>query len=73
VGLYSGGFWLFLLGVLGVVTLLGGAYPSFVLARVPPIEALRIGRTKVGREVRHDGARGRAVRRRELLVDRRVR
>jgi len=48
VGLYSGGFWLFLLGVLGVVTLLGGAYPSFVLARVPPIEALRIGRTKVG-------------------------
>ncbi len=47
-GLYSAGFWLFLAGVLVVVTLLGGAYPSFVLARVPPIEALRIGRTKVG-------------------------
>jgi ABC-type antimicrobial peptide transport system permease subunit len=46
-GLYSAGFWLFLAGVLLVVTLLGGAYPSFVLARVPPIEALRIGRTKV--------------------------
>jgi putative ABC transport system permease protein len=48
VGLYSGAFWLFLAGLLEVVTLLGGAYPTFVLARVPPIEALRIGRTKVG-------------------------
>jgi len=47
VGLYSGGFWLFLLGVLGVVTLLGGAYPSFVLARVPPIE--RCGSPHEGR------------------------
>jgi putative ABC transport system permease protein len=48
VGLYSPGFWLFLGGLLVCVTLLGGAYPSFVLARVPPIEALRIGRTKAG-------------------------
>ncbi|HET8697367.1 MAG TPA: ABC transporter permease [Gammaproteobacteria bacterium] len=48
VGLYNGGFWLFLAALLVAVTLLGGAYPSFVLARVPPIEALRIGRTKVG-------------------------
>ncbi len=48
VGLYSAGFWLFLAGLLVVVTLLGGAYPAFVLARVPPIEALRIGRSKTG-------------------------
>jgi putative ABC transport system permease protein len=48
VGLYSGGFWLFLAGLLVVVTLLGGAYPAFVLGRVPPIEALRIGRSKMG-------------------------
>jgi putative ABC transport system permease protein len=48
VGLYNGAFWTFLAGLLAVVTLLGGAYPSFVLARVPPIVALRIGRTKVG-------------------------
>jgi putative ABC transport system permease protein len=47
--LYSGaGFWLFLIALLVAVTLLGGAYPAFVLARVSPIEALRIGRTKVG-------------------------
>jgi putative ABC transport system permease protein len=48
VGLYSGAFWLFLGGLLVAVTLLGGAYPAFVLARVPPIEALRIGRSKTG-------------------------
>ena len=34
--------------LLVVVTVLGGAYPAFVLARVPPIEALRIGRSKSG-------------------------
>jgi putative ABC transport system permease protein len=48
VGLYSTQFWLFLAGLLIVVTALGGAYPAFILARVPPIEALRIGRTKTG-------------------------
>jgi putative ABC transport system permease protein len=48
VGLYGTGFWLFLGGLLVLVALLGGAYPSLVLARVPPIEALRIGRTKTG-------------------------
>ena len=48
VGLYNAPFWLFLGAVLLGVTLLGGAYPAFVLARVPPIEALRIGRSKVG-------------------------
>jgi putative ABC transport system permease protein len=42
------GFWLFLLGLVVGVTLLGGAYPAFVLSRVPPVEALRIGRTRVG-------------------------
>jgi putative ABC transport system permease protein len=41
------GFWLFLVGLLVGVTLLGGAYPAFVLSRVPPVEALRIGRTRV--------------------------
>jgi putative ABC transport system permease protein len=48
VGLYSGGFWLFVGGLLIAVTMLGGAYPAFVLARVPPIEALRIGGSKMG-------------------------
>ena len=48
VGLYGPKFWLFLAGVLVAVTALGGAYPAFVLARVSPIEALRIGRTKAG-------------------------
>jgi putative ABC transport system permease protein len=48
VGLYSGGFWVFLGGLLVAVTLLGGAYPAFVLARVSPIEALRIGGSKIG-------------------------
>ncbi len=48
VGLYSGVFWLFLAAILVVVALLGGAYPAFVLARVSPIEALRVGRTKAG-------------------------
>ena len=42
------GFWLFLIGLVIGVTLLGGAYPAFVLSRVPPVEALRIGRTRVG-------------------------
>ncbi len=48
VALYGQAFWIFLAGVLVAVTLLGGAYPAFVLARVSPIEALRIGRTKAG-------------------------
>jgi putative ABC transport system permease protein len=42
------GFWLFLGGLLVTTTLLGGAYPAFVLSRVPPVEALRIGRARVG-------------------------
>ena len=42
------GFWLFVAGLLAVVTLLGGAYPAFVLSRVRPIEALRIGRIRLG-------------------------
>jgi putative ABC transport system permease protein len=41
-------FWLFVTGLLATVTLLGGAYPGFVLSRVRPIEALRIGRVRVG-------------------------
>ncbi|HET7131611.1 MAG TPA: ABC transporter permease, partial [Gammaproteobacteria bacterium] len=42
------GFWLFLAGLMVAVTMLGGAYPAFVLSRVPPVEALRIGRTRIG-------------------------
>jgi putative ABC transport system permease protein len=41
-------FWLFLAVLLAVVTLLGGAYPAFVLSRVRPIEALRMGRVRLG-------------------------
>ena len=42
------GFWLFVAALLAIVTLLGGAYPAFVLSRARPIEALRIGRVRLG-------------------------
>ena len=42
------GFWLFVAALLVIVTLLGGAYPAFVLSRARPIEALRIGRVRLG-------------------------
>lgn len=42
------GFWAFLVTLLVAVTLIGGAYPAFVLSRVPPVEALRVGRTRIG-------------------------
>ena len=42
------GFWLFVAALLVVVTLLGGAYPAFVLSRSRPIEALRVGRVRLG-------------------------
>jgi putative ABC transport system permease protein len=42
------GFWLFVAALLVVVTLLGGAYPAFVLSRARPIEALRVGRMRLG-------------------------
>jgi putative ABC transport system permease protein len=41
-------FWLFLAALLGAVTLLGGAYPALVLSRVAPVEALRVGRSRIG-------------------------
>jgi putative ABC transport system permease protein len=41
-------FWLFVALLLALVTLLGGAYPAFVLSRVRPIEALRMGRVRLG-------------------------
>jgi len=44
----NAGFWLFIAALLGIVTLLGGAYPAFVLSRVRPIEALRIGKIRLG-------------------------
>jgi putative ABC transport system permease protein len=42
------GFWAFLVTLLVAVTLVGGAYPAFVLSRVPPVEALRVGRSRIG-------------------------
>ena len=42
------GFWIFVVGLLAAVTLAGGAYPAFVLSRVPPVVALRVGRTRLG-------------------------
>ena len=41
-------FWAFLAALLIAVTVLGGAYPALVLSRVPPIEALRVGRSRIG-------------------------
>src|SRR5262249_22147225 len=47
--LFNGaGFWLFLVALLGTVTVLGGAYPALVLSRVAPVEALRAGRSRIG-------------------------
>jgi putative ABC transport system permease protein len=47
--LFNGaGFWLFLAVLLGTVTVLGGAYPALVLSRVAPVEALRVGRSRIG-------------------------
>lgn len=41
-------FWWFIAALLAGVTLLGGAYPALVLSRVRPIEALRLGRVRIG-------------------------
>ncbi len=41
-------FWAFIAALLAGVTLLGGAYPAVVLSRVRPIEALRLGRVRLG-------------------------
>src|SRR5882672_6165311 len=41
-------FWVFIAALLAGVTVLGGAYPAFVLSRVRPIEALRLGRVRIG-------------------------
>jgi putative ABC transport system permease protein len=41
-------FWAFIGTLLVGVTLLGGAYPALVLSRVRPIEALRLGRIRIG-------------------------
>jgi putative ABC transport system permease protein len=41
-------FWLFAAALLAGVTLLGGAYPALVLSRVRPIDALRLGRIRLG-------------------------
>jgi putative ABC transport system permease protein len=48
VALGDSGFWAFSAALLAGVTLLGGAYPALVLSRVRPIEALRLGKVRVG-------------------------
>ena len=44
----STGFWLFMLALIVGVTLMAGAYPAFVLSRARPVEALRLGRMRLG-------------------------
>jgi putative ABC transport system permease protein len=39
-------FWVFAGALLAAVTVLGGAYPAFVLSLVRPVEALRLGRAR---------------------------
>ncbi len=46
--LATGRFWLFLFAVIAAVTILAGAYPALVLSRVRPVEALRLGRIRLG-------------------------
>jgi len=46
--LADAGSWLSLLGLLVAVTLAAGAYPAFVLSRVRPVFALRVGRLRIG-------------------------
>lgn len=47
--LFAGaGFWVFVTALLAGVTLLGGSYPGLVLSRLRPIEALRLGRVRIG-------------------------
>jgi putative ABC transport system permease protein len=41
-------FWVFLVGLLTSVSVLAGAYPAFVLARLAPAQTLRAGRGRVG-------------------------
>jgi putative ABC transport system permease protein len=41
-------FWVFLIALVGVVTLAAGTYPAFVLSRVRPVQALRVGRVRAG-------------------------
>jgi putative ABC transport system permease protein len=41
-------FWVVLAALVPGVTLLAGLYPALVLARVPPLEALRIGGVRAG-------------------------
>lgn len=47
--LFSGtGFWLFMVVLILVVTLMAGAYPAFVLSRARPVETLRLGSIRLG-------------------------
>ena len=42
------GFWAGLLGILVAVSILAGGYPALVLAKIRPVLALRIGKTRGG-------------------------
>ena len=47
--LYGGiGFWVFLIALVAVVSLLAGFYPAFILSRVRPMQALRSGTIRTG-------------------------
>ena len=42
------GMWGLVLGLIGTISLVGGAYPALVLSRVRPVEALRAGMVRTG-------------------------
>jgi putative ABC transport system permease protein len=44
----SAGFWVFLIGLIAVVSVIAGAYPAFVLSRVRPADALRSAKMRGG-------------------------
>jgi putative ABC transport system permease protein len=45
----NAGFWLFLFGIVVVVSIVAGAYPALALSRLRPIQALGAGRATFGR------------------------
>jgi putative ABC transport system permease protein len=43
------GFWVFLVALLGAVSVVAGIYPALLVARLRPVDALRIGRAAAGK------------------------
>jgi putative ABC transport system permease protein len=41
-------FWLTLIGILAIVTVIAGFYPAFVLSNVKPVQAIRTGKLRTG-------------------------